>query len=1080
MKYSRANRAAAKGKPVRVGRLQMHTAYRPRWWGWMQAVRAFAMAYLPLGLIWYFLNSRVHVPPSSTARVIRYPAFCKRLVLSLAVGSSGAQAATEVGTSPHPHNLAFQRIYPPGDDIGQKLGGVHAISQDTHGFMWFGGEGGLARFDGNHSRWYSPEANSPGALNHGFVRRILHDSFREMWVATERGLCRYEEKTDRFDCDLVFSNGAKLPKSSTQALIDDQRNFLYVGTHSGVYSISPDRSELLKIHLPMAETGEPYSGLVVDLAVDHEGHLWIATENRGLFSYSPQTGYVKHYYFMESAELVNPLNIATNRLKCVTVDHLNRVWIGSVGGGFSILNSGRTGFTHYQTREFADQGLSSDVIWEIFEDSQRQVWLAIDQAGLVLFDEQSQHFHPYRHKPYDQNSIQSDQLRTLFEDRNGDIWLGLFPYGVNFHNRATQKIQNYTHEPGNLSSLSHSAVLSITGDQSNTLWVGTEDGLNQFDPLSGQFYRFQQKHEIGLTSKAVLSLHPREDGHLWVGTWSSGLLEFDPSLGRFTAFTPSPLSDGNKPGLFIWDILLNRRNDWLVATEYNGLNVISWPDGAVKHVKNSPETPDRLPHNFVWDVLQSGDGTLWLATQGGVIHLTEEYEEIERFALNDPHGLQSDRILAVFESSQNTLWLGTQDQGAALYDRANRRFHHLNINRGLPSNEVSGFIEDARERIWILTSNGLAMYDPVTGDLKTLKKEDGLVGNNFNRKAAYRNRDGVLFVGGTDGLSAFHPDDMFEPTPDFSVKFTSFRIFNSEVPVSADGPLQESVVTAQEIRLKSSHTMFTLDFAALNYRNLSSMEYLYRLEGFDKEWNTVRGLPSATYTNIQPGAYSFQVRVNRDGYWADAASLRIVVLPTIWQSGWAILAYFAVGLILLGFIVNYWRLHMRTAIYRDLSMQDSLTGLRNRAGLMQEIDTRYHVPSLRQDLCFIFMDVDHFKRINDHRGHQAGDQVLKDVARILCESVRQADIPSRWGGEEFLLMCANVKAEDARALAEKIRSNLAAHTFHDEKNPLKVTSSFGVAIVRPDETFNQTFRRVDKALYQAKAAGRNCVVMADD
>lgn len=978
-----------------------------------------------------------------------------------------------------PHNLAFEHIYSPDGEVGQRLGGVHAISQDPHGFMWFGGEDGLVRFDGIRSRLYQA-GRGPGSLNHNFVRRLLHDAFGEMWIATEQGICRYHERTDHFECPTTFAGGAALPSGPAQALVADQRNFLYVGSREGVYAISPDRTQLKRISLPLESTGKDFRGLVVDMAVDHEGQLWVATEDSGLFRYSPNTDYVRHYYFNGASELINPLNVSSNRLKCLAVDHRNRVWIGYVGSGLSVLDAGRDGFTHYRVAEFAAKGLSSDVVWDIFEDSERQVWVAVDQAGLVLFDESAQQFISYRHRPYDPSSIQANQLRTMYEDKNGDLWLGLFPYGVNFHNRATRVIQNYRHEPDNPFSISHSAVLNISADQTGALWVGTEDGLNQFDPYSGRFHRFQQEHDIGLSAKAVLATHPKDDGGVWVGTWSGGLFEFAPSAGRFKALASEQMSSEHSPSLFIWDIVLSRDNQLLVATEYNGLNILTWPGPQVRYVKRTSADPERLPHNFVWDVEQTRDGTFWLATQGGLIHLDQHFNEIERFTASDGSGLESERVLAVFESRSDKLWLGTQDRGAAIYDRDSREFQYLTGRQGLPANQVSGFVDDADGRTWILTSNGLARYDYDTAQLKTLRKPDGLIGNNFNRKAAYRGEDGTLYIGGTEGLSVFHPNDIFQPAPEFDVKLTELRLFNEPVPVNAHGPLQQSIVTANQITLEPWQNMFALDFAALSYRNLSNIEYLYRLEGFDKHWNAVRDFPSATYTNIEPGKYTFKVRANRDGRWVDAPPLDVVVLPAWWHSGWAIAAYVALGLMVLGFIVNHWRLHMRTAIYRDLSRQDALTGLRNRAGLMQEIEIRYQVPSLRKDLCFIFMDVDHFKRINDNRGHQVGDQVLKEVAEILLESIRQADIPARWGGEEFLLMCVNVKPDDAHDLAEKIRANLASHTFCSGLQALKVTASFGVAVVGPDESFQQTFKRVDDALYRAKGAGRNCVMMAGE
>lgn len=971
--------------------------------------------------------------------------------------------------------LSFQSIYHPGDDTGQLIGGVHAIAQDASGFMWFGGETALGRYDGRHTKLYGPQMQSSGNLTHGFVRRLLYDSQNVLWVATEQGLCRYDSRLDRFECDLNLAGGTQLPAITTQALVLDHTNVLYVGTGDGVYSISADRRQVHKLQLPQ-QSGELFVGLVVDLAVDHGGHLWVASEDNGLFMYSPINGAVTHYLFDEATELINPLNIAYNKLKCLMVDHQNRLWIGSFGGGFSILNAGRTDFQHYRVTNNRVTGLASNVIWDIYEDSMHAIWLAVDQSGLVRFNEGNGQFTAYKNKPYDLNSISSNQLRTITEDRNGDLWLGGFPYGVNFHNRATHAIQNFKHEPDNQNSLSHSAVLSIAVDKREEMWIGTENGLNKFNRNLGEFERFQKNDDIGLTANAILSIDNRDDRSLWVGTWSGGLLSFDLHEKQFSPLASS-MDDNKVNSLFIWDILTDNKGQVIIASEFDGINILNAGHSKIRHIKNN-HNRQYLPHNFVWDVLQDQSSTYWVATQGGLIHLDAQFEEIERFPvdINDPSGLHSALIIALYEDHLGNIWVGTQDQGAALYNIKTHRFQHITMAHGLPAKTVSGFIEDRQQNLWLATTNGLARLNRASGNIRVLQKENGLVGNNFNRKANWIDEQGRLYFGGADGLSVFDPTQVFIDDPEFQVIITEFRVFNLAVGIGDGQPLSESIILADKVTLKHTDTMFSLDFSALNYRQSVASRYAYKLDGFDQSWNSVRDMPTATYTNIAPGHYTFRVRASRKNLWLESDPLTIVVLPPPSMSKPAKLVYLILALAMLVFVFKFWHLHIRAKVYKSLSTEDSLTGIKNRHGLMQQIDRRYSAVGSSRSLCLIFLDVDYFKRINDHRGHHAGDVVLHELAAVVRNSVRKSDVVGRWGGEEFLIICADINLHEAVKLAEKIRHDIASHIFGDAEAPLKVTASFGVTLVQHAETFHETFQRVDHALYQAKTAGRNCVM----
>lgn len=241
-------------------------------------------------------------------------------------------------------------------------------------------------------------------------------------------------------------------------------------------------------------------------------------------------------------------------------------------------------------------------------------------------------------------------------------------------------------------------------------------------------------------------------------------------------------------------------------------------------------------------------------------------------------------------------------------------------------------------------------------------------------------------------------------------------------------------------------------------------------------------LATATYTNINPGQYRFQVRASTNGRdWVEGQNLLITIQPPPWRTWWAYLGYGLLVAALLWFAQKYITLRVKAELYRNRSITDPLTGLYNRAGIAQISEGMFANMETKRGACLMLMDIDHFKPINDQRGHDTGDRILCEIATVAQRHLRANDHLGRWGGEEFVILCATKLPQDAYLLAEKVRQAIADQNYEPQNGaPLLVTVSIGVTSIRPDDTFDRALQRADQALYRAKAKGRNCVVVADE
>lgn len=161
--------------------------------------------------------------------------------------------------------------------------------------------------------------------------------------------------------------------------------------------------------------------------------------------------------------------------------------------------------------------------------------------------------------------------------------------------------------------------------------------------------------------------------------------------------------------------------------------------------------------------------------------------------------------------------------------------------------------------------------------------------------------------------------------------------------------------------------------------------------------------------------------------------------------------------------------------FRVLSTNDALTGIRNRHGVKLSYDAMLQSANPDTKISVILIDIDHFKRINDRRGHQIGDEVLSQFSDLLRRNTRENDIVGRWGGEEFIVVSAHTNLNQAELLAEKIRTAVSNTALGDNK-PIMVTISCGVTEIQRPESLDTALARADKCLYSAKRGGRNCTV----
>lgn len=818
-----------------------------------------------------------------------------------------------------PPALRFQRLMDGSEAAKKYTSAVMSVAQDRLGFLWFGGENGLARFDGVQFKRYEPSPE-PGGPPSNVVRALLVDKDGVLWVATDRGLCRYRPEWDRFDVfRTVPDDPHSLAHNVVTSLAVDRQNRLVLGTGNGISFMSASRTHFE--NLPLTAGAEDVT-FVLETFVDSKNRIWVGTREYGLFLLDADGRLVRHFVARPGA----PDALQSDMVKAVEEDQFGRIWVGTYGGGLSRLNEGERNFTNYKVDPKNPDAIGSNTIWDIYKDSADDLWISTDQGGLARYQVERDRFIHYRHSALDNNSLTSNQVQAIYEDRDRNLWISTFPKGINFYDRNHGQVTNYTYRQGDPSSLSHSAVLDFMQTADGVLWIGTENGLNLFDPEQRTFIGRYLRTPGGLQANSVLSLLEDYNGDVWVGTWGGGLHRFDRVHQTFTHYGPERDRPADSiSSAFIWDLFLDRDNRLWIATETGGLNRYIRETDSFEHFTFDQNNPHSISSNFIWAMHEDGHGRFWLATVDGLNILDRATNRFSRFAkaADNPSTINSVRIRALAEDRAGRVWIGTQDVGAVVFDHASQNFRHLQWPDSL-SPLVTSFVEDNQGYMWASTANGIARIDPASFAVRSFHRSQGLVGDNFNRDATFKDRKGRLYFGGTDGFSVFDPQAFTDGMEDFPLVLTDFRLFNRPVPIGDDGsPLQRSITYTREMRLHHDHSMFSFAFAVLNHRVASETRYFYKMEGFDDRWHQADGLNTATYTNLGAGHYVFRVRsADRDGNWNQhTAEVGVTIQPPPWLSPWAKGLYALAVLLLAWSLVRVFRKHMELDKQRALNAE---------------------------------------------------------------------------------------------------------------------------------------------------------------
>lgn len=754
-------------------------------------------------------------------------------------------------------------------------------------------------------------------LTSDLITYIYQDSIGYMWIGTKDGLNQYNGNMV-VQYTYQYGNEKSLTSPCITSINEDDSGNIWVGTDSGLNIINRNEDKVIRI-----ESGEQNEDMLSNYVItsiykDSYGVMWVGTTN-GLNRYDEKNNKFIKYY----SDGTNT-NITNNYITDIDENELGELWVSTMDG-ISIID-----LKTYSIRNGRDKYNNIEYIYSVDKDNYGDMWVLGKESVFKIINKD---YEVGIYNIYDCENLSGNMTKVLCHS-NGDVWLsrgtGLIRYTL-----SSNETKIYTETSNYLISNSISCLYE---DKSGVLWVGTNKGvsiLNTKQQFSTRINNILIQDQI--CGKSVKAFLQDGDNDLWIGMEEGGLIQFDISEDKTISFIYDEDSESSLLSNSIKYIMEGVNGNIIVSTE-KGINIInkntkeiisypyeeinlnlllndnfkivnddkySWSateEGLYRYDRETNEVVN-YRENFnekgisnykIFDIYQDeiDENILWLAggKEGGLIKFHKTEGVIKNYlSTSGEDSLSYDSINCIQGDGKGNLWIGTE-VGLNKFNIEKETFIQYYDKDGLVSNYINSIIIDDNENIWLGTNKGLSKFIINENRFINFTERDGVSGNQFNKRAAYKTKEGHLLFGTTEGVVSFDPNNIEEITPKVDKVVLDTLLINRELFIS-DG---------DNIELNYDENNITIQYFLPNYTRIGSITYLYKMDGVNKEWISDSRGGYATYTMLKPGKYTFRVKaVKSDGSFTEESTVSFVIKKPFWKSNIVYCIFIIVALLII-------------------------------------------------------------------------------------------------------------------------------------------------------------------------------------
>ena len=817
---------------------------------------------------------------------------------------------------------------------------INFIFESSPGVVWMymAGKGCVRITSQTESSDYTTQLfNSKNGLSSDYINGFWLDSNNGFWIGTYRGVTYLQSDVAGED-DL---------RESTQFQVDQRMNVntfceadssIWIGTRSGeLYKIKNNEVSLIW-KTPLVGTKEQS---IQDLQVTSNGNLIVATDN-GLLMIEKNVDQ-KHYYTKRNSTL------NTNTIRSIYQDRFGDCWLVTDLRGVIRFLPNTSQFTHYPLNPEIRQSILEGEKQVFLEDSNDNLWVGIYGGGISRFNRETNEFDQFTHENNNPGSLSSNLVLSVANDHSGNIWVGTYMRGVNKLS-LKQSCFNTIHRKPDERAVFSGEVRSIYEDSRKWIWTGNKQGeIIVYNQDFHQLFNMQEALPNIKINTGVYVFEEDRNNNIWIGTKGAGIIVLKnlPKVGKgfslediqITKITATSESNDDLSNNDVFDLHEDQYGQMWVALYHGGINIIRNPlrnDQQIMHFLKNEADSFAISDNRIRCILEDNEGNIWVGTAKGLNFVDKSFINSDniKFQLvertNSSTSLSYNDIINIFKDSNGEIWIGTY--GGGINHLKNKTpegdfvFDKIKEADGLSSNLVLNIVEDQKGYLWIGTDFGLNKYHPQKQIIENFYASDGLEENSFSEGQGVLTSSNKLVFGNLSGMVWFESDSVHKSQRVVPVVLTNL-LMNGKTDKSKLNTARRFINKPEEVlQLKYNENFLAFEFAALDFKAPTKIQYEFKLENFEQNWNKSGNLNTAIYRDLNPGNYIFRLRAsNSDGAWVNQdLALNIKIKHPPWKTLWAYLAYTILTIIvfMIGRRFFLERIHLKHEVQFEKQLAD--------------------------------------------------------------------------------------------------------------------------------------------------------------
>lgn len=787
---------------------------------------------------------------------------------------------------------------------GLSQSSANAIIQDQQGSIWIGTQDGLNKYNGYQFKIFKHVQGDSTTLRNNFIYSLALDNNQQLWVGTEYGINIVNPETETIrSFDLITDNYTGKKNPLIRSIAVDRRNQVWIAAQTGLFKYDIGSKKLTYFIANPTDSTALNNSYINQIYIDDEENVCLGSFN--VISIYKQKEQKFEHYFPHKNLSLPPGNI---NYTSISHDAAGNIWLGTNVG---IIRSSE-GFKNSKFYALAKLNIPNEEIRSVltmYEDKNGTLWAGSSGSGLLRYYREKDEFLAYKTKIRNPSGISHNEIQCIFEDRTQLLWVGTVGGGVNILDTKPAKFQQYFNRDSEDVFGLTGDIWAILLDSNNNRYIGTSsDGVVIMNSKTLAISLLNKKNGC-LNTNTSYALAEDKNGNIWIGT-DNDLNWYNPNTKetKVYPFPKYPVGIGQRKLFF-------SKNGTLWIGSFSGLGKFDVQTQTGFFYRSIAGDSQTITSGAVNAFFEDSDGVFWIGTNNGLNILDVKTGLFQRFLSdeNDPNTLCYNNIQSLAEDAEGNIWVGT-GMGLSVYSKTTKRFQSFYAKDGLINDCIYDMLSDDKGRFWVSTNHGIVCFDPKkllaapvklkSTFFRSYTQDDGLQSNEFNHGAAFKTKNGYMYFGGYNGLNRFNPDQVSDNPYIPKLLISSFKVLDE--PVNFYKLYNES--ENHVISLNSNKNVFSFEFAAMDFTFPPKNQYAYKLDGFDKNWIYSKNRRFVSYTNLDPGDYTFHVKgSNNDGLWNEEGfSVNISIVPPFWKTKSAYVI-FGLAFILLVYLFIKWR-----------------------------------------------------------------------------------------------------------------------------------------------------------------------------